>query len=115
MFLILFVDQVNVIWSKLNEKSRPKLLSVGLQQITFDMRYRIRMKECNNTANNQTIIQNWQLEIRKVAYEDFGVYQCSLPLVKPQYKNITLQVIRMLTFFFSPFFVTLFNKLVYKI
>ena len=39
-------------------------------------------------------IQNWQLEIRKLTYDDAGTYQCLLPLVKPITRNVTLQVIR---------------------
>ena len=42
------------------------------------------------------LIQNWQLEIRKITFEDAGTYQCLLPLVKPIVKNITLQVVRKL-------------------
>lgn len=54
-----------------------------------------------NTPNNQNkyLIQNWQLEIRKLTYDDAGTYQCLLPLVKPLTKNITLQVIRKLNRF----------------
>jgi hypothetical protein len=90
------------------------------------MRYRIRIKtgennshsssttdisniiQMDSTINNETsfdyktfndyMFENWQLEIRKVTYDDTGLYQCSLPLVHPQYINITLKVIR--KFFF---------------
>lgn len=48
---------------------------------------------------NEHFIQNWQFEIRKLTYEDSGVYQCSLPLVKPITKNVTLKVIRKRHFF----------------
>jgi hypothetical protein len=131
-------DLVNVhaIWHKLSERQRPTVLSVGLQQLKQDMRYRVKVvnsnnmkkssllastassfnsnSETNNLINqsiesltqnseksqqadsirNKYLIQNWSFEIRKLAYEDSGTYQCLLPLVKPITKNITLQVIR---------------------
>jgi hypothetical protein len=62
------------------------------------MRYRIRVKneELNQLSRNNLseVADNWQLEIRKVTYDDIGVYQCSLPLVNPQQKNITVKIIR---------------------
>lgn len=42
-------------------------------------------------------MENWQFQIRRLNYEDAGVYQCSLPLAQPIAKNITLQVIPDLT------------------
>lgn len=81
------------------------------------MRYRIRVKNnaneeeqlSKNNSNDELFVENltsrplllnnnidnWQLEIRKATYDDIGVYQCSLPLVNPQYKNITVKIIRM--------------------
>ena len=62
------------------------------------MRYRIRVKneELNQLSRNNLseVADNWQLEIRKVTYDDIGVYQCSLPLVNPQQKNISVKIIR---------------------
>ena len=56
------------------------------------------------TSNNNKpkyLIQNWQFEIRKLTYEDAGVYQCLLPLVNPIFKNVTLQVMRKYFFCFN--------------
>ena len=63
------------------------------------MRYRIKVKneELDQLSRNNSneVADNWQLEIRKVTYDDIGVYQCSLPLVNPQQKNISVKIIRM--------------------
>ncbi len=48
----------------------------------------------SNSNKPKYLIQNWQFEIRKLTYEDAGVYQCLLPLVNPIFKNVTLQVMR---------------------
>ena len=128
--------QVHVIWNKLFPKQRPVVLSIGNTLLKQDMRYILRKtnlneendpdelnlndqqvyykrlsyhlsKQSNNsTIKNKYLKENWQFEIRKLNYEDAGVYQCSLPLVVPLAKNITLQVIRKL-------FVTLAN-LIFK-
>ena len=47
----------------------------------------------NDKAEIEYTRENWQFEIRRLNYEDAGVYQCSLPLAQPIAKNITLQVI----------------------
>lgn len=52
------------------------------------------LAEISPHLKHRYLIQNWQLEIRKITFEDAGTYQCLLPLVKPIVKNITLQVIR---------------------
>ena len=125
-----------MIWNKLFPKQRPVVLSIGNTLLKQDMRYILRKtnlneendpdelnlndqqvyykrlsyhlsKQSNNsTIKNKYLKENWQFEIRKLNYEDAGVYQCSLPLVVPLAKNITLQVIRKL-------FVTLAN-LIFK-
>jgi hypothetical protein len=55
----------------------------------------------NTIKKTKYLIQNWQFEIRKLTYDDSGTYTCLLPLVKPITKNVTLQVIRRILYFFS--------------
>lgn len=52
------------------------------------------MASIPTNLRHRYLIQNWQLEIRKINFDDAGTYQCLLPLVKPIVKNITLQVVR---------------------
>lgn len=55
------------------------------------MRFRIKVIELGKSENNE-IIENWQLEIRKLAYDDESIYQCQLPLIQPQNKHVLLKV-----------------------
>ncbi len=77
------------------------MLTVGAEQITADLRFLIKVT--NNLTvdegkkieiNDKFLNENWQLVIRKLSFEDQGVYQCSLPLKTPQAVNITLRVLR---------------------
>ena len=55
----------------------------------------------NTIKKTKYLIQNWQFEIRKLTYDDSGTYTCLLPLVKPITKNVTLQVIRRILYFYN--------------
>jgi hypothetical protein len=83
-----------------------------------NVRYKYRQVDTDDNNNNflsneivptleygdNKLRQNWQFEIRKLTFEDAGTYQCSLSLIKPITKNITLQVIRKFNLIFNFFF-----------
>ncbi len=61
-----------VIWMKI-EKDIPLTLIVGYQQFSRNMRYRVVHTTDEKETNK---IESWNFEIRKVAQEDGGLYEC---------------------------------------
>jgi hypothetical protein len=65
----------HVNWLKIQENNIPLTLTVGYQQFSRNMRYRVARVHEKNTR-----VHSWSFEIRKVAYEDQGLYQCYVKL-----------------------------------
>lgn len=100
------LSNIHVIWKKLFH-SRANVLSIGNTLLRQDMRYIVKKINNNSLKDDYSkkylrhqkatrldySKENWQFEIRRLNYEDAGIYQCSLPLERPLAKNITLQVI----------------------
>lgn len=65
----------HVNWLKIQENNIPLTLTVGYQQFSRNMRYRVA-----RVHEKSTRVHSWNFEIRKVAYEDQGLYQCYVKL-----------------------------------
>ena len=69
----------------------PQTLTVGYQQFSRNMRYRVARIHDSNDLNK---IESWNFEIRKVTHDDEGTYQCYVKL-SPKHKikaNVNLIV-----------------------
>jgi hypothetical protein len=62
----------HVIWMKI-ENDVPLTLTVGYQQFSRNMRYRVVR---TTDQNDSSAIESWNFEIRKAAKEDAGLYEC---------------------------------------
>jgi hypothetical protein len=70
----------------------PLTLTVGYQQFSRNMRYRV--VRLNHKANHKNTIEAWNFEIRKVVPEDQGLYECYIK-IGPKHKlkaNVHLNV-----------------------
>lgn len=68
----------HVNWLKINGDI-PLTLTVGYQQFSRNMRYRVARLH-GNDPDRKNRIESWNFEIRKVNYEDQGLYQCYIKL-----------------------------------
>lgn len=69
----------HVNWLKIHN-SLPMALTVGYQQFSRNMRYRV-VRDHNEIHN----IDSWNFEIRKLAHSDSGLYECYVKL-SPRHK-----------------------------
>jgi hypothetical protein len=72
----------HVNWLKI-QGDIPQTLTVGYQQFSRNMRYRVARLH-NNDKNKNNRIESWNFEIRKVSYDDQGLYQCYIKLNSKQ-------------------------------
>ncbi|CAF0705353.1 unnamed protein product [Brachionus calyciflorus] len=80
----------HVNWLRI-QNNIPQTLTVGYQQFSRNMRFRVARTHDSNEANR---IESWNFEIRKVTLEDQGTYQCYIKL-GPKHKikaNVNLIV-----------------------
>lgn len=80
----------HVNWLKIHNNI-PITLTVGYQQFSRNMRYRVTRLHDPNKKNK---IESWNFEIRKVTPEDSGVFECYIKL-NPKHKikaNVNLIV-----------------------
>ena len=64
----------HVNWLKIQDEL-PMALTVGYQQFSRNMRYRVA-----RVHNDDNTVESWNFEIRKVAQEDAGLYECYVKL-----------------------------------
>ena len=69
----------HVNWLKI-ENHFPQALTVGYQQFSRNMRYRV-----SRVHDAETNIESWDFEIRRVNHEDQGMYECYVKL-SPRHK-----------------------------
>jgi hypothetical protein len=72
----------HVNWLKI-QNDIPSTLTVGYQQFSRNMRYRVARLH-NSYKNKKKIIESWNFEIRKVTYDDHGLYECYIKLNSKQ-------------------------------
>lgn len=70
----------HVNWLKI-QNDVPMTLTVGYQQFSRNMRYRVaRVNAKEQTLPLKNKVEFWNFEIRKVTYEDQGLYECYVKL-----------------------------------
>ena len=69
----------HVNWLKI-QNDVPMTLTVGYQQFSRNMRYRVARVNTKETTNHKNKIESWNFEIRKVNAEDQGLYECYVKL-----------------------------------
>lgn len=69
----------HVNWLKIRN-NYPQALTVGYQQFSRNMRYRV-----SRVHDAETNIESWDFEIRRVTHEDEGKYECYVKL-SPRHK-----------------------------
>ena len=86
------LDKNHVIWFKIGKDRSPLMLTVGIEQFSRNMRYRVMRGNDPNDMNN---VESWNFEIRKVNKEDEGLYQCHVKInQKHQIKiDVNLEVL----------------------
>jgi hypothetical protein len=80
----------HVNWLRIQNNNIPQTLTVGYQQFSRNMRYRVARTHHNHNANNnnqhqptnldQRKVESWNFEIRKASYDDQGLYECYIKL-----------------------------------
>lgn len=66
----------HVNWLKIRDNI-PQTLTVGYQQFSRNMRYRVARI---HRPNNKRKVESWNFEIRKVTEDDQGLYECYVKL-----------------------------------
>jgi hypothetical protein len=70
----------HVNWLKI-QNDVPMTLTVGYQQFSRNMRYRVaRVNAKDQTLPHKNKVEFWNFEIRKVTFEDQGLYECYVKL-----------------------------------
>ena len=67
----------HVNWLKIQDNV-PMTLTVGYQQFSRNMRYRVA--RIHQSPNHNSKVESWNFEIRKVIPEDQGLYECYVKL-----------------------------------
>lgn len=73
---VAYLGNYHVNWLRI-KNNIPLTLTVGYQQFSRNMRYRVARV---HDASNKNKIESWNFEIRKVTHEDQGLYQCYIKL-----------------------------------
>lgn len=69
----------HVNWLKIQNEI-PMTLTVGYQQFSRNMRYRVARVNQREQSHNKNKVEFWNFEIRKVTHEDQGLYECYVKL-----------------------------------